>query len=106
MTRRVTGIEFVRGFLQHTLPRGFQKVWHYGWMGSNNRIKLDEVKWLVWLFFGWTYWLASGHTPQETPYRKSAVTSRECGGEMHAVDVSFKPVRVLPEHAVAYLDSG
>ena len=105
-TRRVAGMEFVRGFLQHTLPCRFQKVRHYGWMGSNSRIKLDEAKWLVWLFLGWTYWLASGHAPQETPRKKRTVRCRECGGMMQIVDVSFKPVAVLPEHSIAYLDSG
>ena len=29
-TRTVSGKEFVRGFLQHNLPRGFQKVRYYG----------------------------------------------------------------------------
>jgi hypothetical protein len=105
-TRCATGIEFVRGFVQHTLPRGFQKVRYYGWMSPNSRIKFDEAKWLVWLFLGWTYWLASGHAPQETPHETPPVRCEQCGSEMHIVEVSFKPVRVLPEHAVGYLDSG
>ena len=105
-TRRVTGMEFVRGFVQHTLPPGFQKVRHYGWMSSNSRVTLDEVKWLVWLFLGWTYWLASGHAPQETPRKKPPVCCRECGGQMHVVAVSYHPVMVLPEHSIPYLDSG
>ncbi len=48
---------------QQAMPRGLQKVRHYGWMSPNSRIRLDEVRWLVWLFLGWTFWLASGHTP-------------------------------------------
>jgi hypothetical protein len=64
-TRTVSGEEFVRGFTQHVLPRGMQKVRHYGWMGANCRVSLDEVKWLIWLFLGWVYWLASGHAPQD-----------------------------------------
>ena len=59
-TRRVDGHEFVRGFVQHTLPPGFQKIRHYGWMSPNSKVSLDEVKWLVWLFLGSTFWLASG----------------------------------------------
>ena len=57
-------------------------------MSSNSRINLDEVKWLVWLFLGSTYWLASGHAPQETHRKRPPVCCRECGGEMHVVDVS------------------
>lgn len=26
--------EFVRRFLQHVLPKGFQRVRHYGWLGA------------------------------------------------------------------------
>jgi hypothetical protein len=48
----VTGVEFVRGFLQHVLPKGFLKVRHYGWMVSHSRTARDHVKWLVWLFLG------------------------------------------------------
>lgn len=33
-------------------------------MSSNNRVGLDNVRWLVWLFLGWMYWLRNGHAPQ------------------------------------------
>lgn len=106
-TRTVTGREFVRGFLQHTLPRGFQKVRYYGWMRSGKRrIQRDEVKWLVYVLLGWMYWLASGHAPQATPKTSSVVRCAECGETMQVVEVTYEPVRTLSEHALAYLDSG
>ena len=37
---------------------------------------------------------------------KPPVRCRECGGQMQVVGVSFKPITVLPAHAVSYLDSG
>ena len=74
--RRVAGSEFVRGFVQHTLPPSFQKIRHYGWMSSNSKVSLDEVKWLVWLFLGWTFWLASGHAPQRDPASKPRAAMR------------------------------
>jgi hypothetical protein len=104
--RPVPGGEFVRGFVQHTLPPGFQKIRHYGWMSSNCKIGLDEVKWLVWLFLGWTYWLASGHAPQREPIPRPKVRCAQCGGSMRVVDITFEPTDVLSEHALAYLDSG
>jgi len=105
-TRRVAGTEFVRGFVQHTLPRGFHKVRYYGWMSPHSRIPLDEVRWLVWLFLGWTYHLASAHAPQEPPYREPVARCPECGGPMRVVRVSHQPMTTLPEHSIAYLDSG
>ena len=75
-------------------------------MSSNSKVSLDEVKWLVWLFLGWTYWLAARRAPQETPYPKPPVRCGKCGGQMQVVRVSFQPITVLPAHAVSYLDSG
>jgi hypothetical protein len=105
-TRRVEGLEFVRGFVQHTLPRGFQKIRYYGWMSPNSRLSLDAVKWLVWLFLGWTYWLGSGHAPQQPLPEPTPVRCPKCGGPMRMVGGSFQPITVLPEHPVPYLDSG
>ena len=105
-TRTVAGTEFVRGFVQHTLPPGFQKIRHYGWMSSNSKVSLDEVKWLVWLYLGWTYWLASSRVPQNTPRQPSTLRCALCGGRMKVVHVTSEPTEVLSEHALAYLDSG
>ncbi len=104
--RTVTGTEFVRGFLQHTLPPGFQKIRHYGWMSSNSKVSLEEVKWLVWMFWGWTFWLASGHVPRKPPRQASVLRCAMCGGRMKVVHVTFESTEVLSEHALAYLDSG
>jgi hypothetical protein len=105
--RTVSGTEFVRGFVQHTLPRRFQKVRYYGWMrNGKRRIQRDEVKWLVYMFLGWMYWLATAHAPQVTAKPPSTVRCAECGEAMHVVEVTYQPVRTLSEHALAYLDSG
>lgn len=104
--RTVPGGQFVRGFVQHTLPPGFQKVRHYGWMSSNSKVGLEEVRWLIWLFLGWTFWLASGHAPHDGPIARSKVRCAQCGGEMRVVGITFEPTDVLPAHALSYLDSG
>jgi hypothetical protein len=104
--RRVAGTEFVRGFVQHTLPPRFQKIRHYGWMSANSKVSIDEVKWLVWLYLGWTFWLASGYAPQQPKIEPPVLRCAECGGEMRVVDITFEPGGVLSEHALAYLDSG
>lgn len=106
LTRNVPGERFVGGFLQHSLPRGFHKVRYYGWMNSSSAIELEEVQWLVWLFLGWTFWLASGYAPQEQPIERPGVRCAECGGPMRIVKVVHENCRTLVEHSVAYLDSG
>ena len=106
VTRKVSGERFVGGFLQHTLPRGFQKVRYYGWMNPTSTIDLEEVRLLVWLYLGWTFWLASGHAPQEEPPERRGVRCAECGGPMRIVEVVSENYHTLVEHSVAYLDSG
>jgi hypothetical protein len=106
----VDGWKFVRGFLQHVLPKGFRKVRHYGWMASSSRTTLDRVRWLVWLYRGWTYWLASGVAPPPKRHQ-SRIRCQDCGGPLSVTMmvgaggcVLWK--RPFPDHALAYFDSG
>lgn len=105
VTRTVAGNEFVRGFVQHTLPRGFQKIRYYGWQSQNHATSMDEVRWLVWLYLGWIYWLASRLPPAE-PSPGSTVRCQRCGGRMRCVLVTGDAGEVLYGHPLAYLDSG
>ncbi len=80
-------------------------------IASNSRTTRDMVRWLVWLFRGWTYWLGSGIAPQ--PERRPPLTPRcrHCGGDLEVMGVIDAKSRVLcrrplPDHAMDYLDSG
>lgn len=39
----VSGEEFVRRLLQHVLPKGFQRVRHYGWLGAAANEKRERI---------------------------------------------------------------
>jgi hypothetical protein len=39
----IRGSEFVRRFLQHVLPQGFQRVRHYGWLGAAAQAKRERI---------------------------------------------------------------
>lgn len=109
-TRTVDGWKFARGFLQHVLPNGFRKVRHYGWMASNSRTTLDRVKWLVWLYRGWTYWLASGVAPQPERHQ-NRIRCKDCGGALSVTmivnaDGRILMKRSLPDHSPIYTDTG
>jgi len=109
-TRTVEGVQFVRGFLQHALPKGFRKVRHYGWMASNSRTTLDRIKWLVWLFLGWTYWLGSGVAPQPESRQPQRPKCPHCDGELRMIGMTDAEghiiCRVLADYATKFLDSG
>ncbi len=105
-TRTLTGNQFVGGFLQHVLPSGLKKIRYYGWMSSNSKTHIDEVRWLVWFFLGWRFWLASGYAPQQEPIEREPVRCAVCGGEMLIVAIVNDNCRALVEHSLDYLDSG
>jgi hypothetical protein len=79
--RHVGGEQFVRSFVQHILPRGFQKIRYYGWMSPNCKLQLADVRWLVWLWRGWTYWLGSPMFQPE-PRQRPLSECQRCGGEL------------------------
>ncbi|MFC2172481.1 transposase [Acidobacteriota bacterium] len=45
--RTVCAMEFIRRFLQHVLPKGFQKVRYYGFLHPSNRHKLKYIQYLL-----------------------------------------------------------
>ncbi|GAB5486184.1 MAG: hypothetical protein Pars93KO_26180 [Parasphingorhabdus sp.] len=83
-TRRLDGESFVRAFTQHILPKGFQKIRYYGFMSPNNKLKLEDTRWLVWLWKGWTYWLGSGLFHPE-PIKKKPPLCQSCGSDLELI---------------------
>lgn len=39
----LTGIEFIRRFLQHTLPSGFKRVRYYGWLSPAAKARFERI---------------------------------------------------------------
>lgn len=107
LSRTVSGEAFVKSFAQHILPTGFRKVRYYGWMASNSKTKLEELRMVVWFSLGWVYWLASAHAPQKPLKPMPKVCCRACGAPMRVLAISDQPIRpTLTSHSRAYLDSG
>ena len=77
-------------------------------MSANSKVSLAEVKWLVWLFLGWTYWLASGYAPPEKPLT-TPLRCKACGGVLRVVEVTFESLQsrgIVPDQSLGYFDSG
>ncbi len=103
-TRRVPGEEFVRGFLQHTLPPKFQKLRYYGFASQNSKLSMAWIRMLVWFYLGWCYVLAKQDVPEPLP--KRPVRCAECGSEMQLVAITDGSGALLYNHPLPYLDSG
>tara|TARA_R110002111_G_scaffold238126_2_gene299413 strand:+ start:228 stop:1376 length:1149 start_codon:yes stop_codon:yes gene_type:complete len=106
--KTVAGETFVEDFLQHVLPTNFMKIRHCGWMSGNSKVSVEEVKWLVWIVLGWTFWLGSGHAPQSEPLT-TPIKCAACGGRVRVTEVTYTSLSSLgirPEHGLSYFDSG
>jgi hypothetical protein len=104
VTRNVSGNEFVRGFLQHTLPPRFQKLRYYGFASANCKLKFAWVQLLVWFYLGWCAVLAK-QKPANSPIRPPFPCVK-CSGVMQLVAITDGQGRSLYNHPLPYLDSG
>jgi hypothetical protein len=83
-------LEFIRRFLQHVLPAGFQKVRHFGFLSPSSGIVLEAVRWLVTLFNGAFFALVAKSV--EGPTTTSTPRCPACGGPMSVL--GFVPASV------------
>jgi hypothetical protein len=111
-SRPVSGNEFVRGFLQHTLPRNFQRLRYYGFASPNSKLQFAWVRMLVWFYLGWCYWLARQAEPEPIERRlvrcaghRSPAGGLVGGGEMQLTAITDGSGRLLYYHPLPYLDS-
>ena len=86
-TRRLEGQAFVRAFAQHILPPGFQKVRYYGFMSPNSKLQLATARWLVSLWKGWTYYLAT-RMPRTEPTKRKPPPCKRCGGQLTLTSIT------------------
>jgi hypothetical protein len=91
---RLEADEFLRRFLQHVLPRGFQKVRHYGYLSPRARHCLEAVRWLATLHAKQTFVLRAVDAPAPAP-RPVRPLCRDCGGELHVLTVLRRRGRAL-----------
>ena len=103
VTRTVTGNKFVRGFLQHTLPRNCQRLRYYGFASPNSKLSHGWVRMLVWFYLGWCYVLARRATAERID--KPLLRCSACGGEMQLTAITDGSGQVLYGHPLPYLDS-
>jgi Putative transposase/Transposase zinc-binding domain len=79
-TMTLEAMEFLRRFLQHVLPAGFQKVRHYGFLSPNSATSIEAVRWLITLHNGAVFTLLAA--PATEPAAPPAPRCPKCGGPM------------------------
>lgn len=86
-------LEFLRRFLQHVLPAGFQKVRYYGFLSSNSGTTIEAVRWLVTIHNGDTFTLIAKR-PEESATQPTP-RCPTCGGLMSVLAFERAPVPPL-----------
>ena len=93
-TRFLEGERFVRAFAQHTLPAGFKKIRYYGFLSSNNRLRLADARMLVMLWLGWMFCLSDVLVQPQVPRRKPPQCDR-CGADLRLMGITDSSGRWL-----------
>ena len=78
----VSAEEFLRRYLQHVLPRGFQKVRHFGFMHPRSKTNWEWLSMLVTVSLSLVYVLTVMAKPQ--PVRRAS-RCPDCGGDLEFV---------------------
>jgi hypothetical protein len=91
----VTAEEFIRRFLQHVLPCGFQKVRHYGFAHPREQVDHEWLKMLVAVTLQLVYVLTVAAQPLPVPHRPPCP---QCGGELTYVGFLPAPRRPSVSH--------
>lgn len=86
-TMTLDALEFIRRFLQHVLPSGFQKVRHYGFLSPNSSPSAEAVRWLITLHNGQLLLLLA--QPQQTPIWVPRLRCAECGGPLCLIGLTL-----------------
>jgi len=86
---------------------------------AGREVDASNVRWLVWLFRGWTYWLASGIAPQTERIVTKSPVCEKCGGNHKFVEMTFRSKHLhrwslllkqtedpLAQHKSGYIDTG
>src|SRR5262245_56698054 len=76
-TMTLDALEFLRRFLQHVLPAGFQKVRHFGLLSANSALSLETVRWLIAVQLGTLFTLRALQPVRAEP---PALRCEACGG--------------------------
>ena len=60
-------MEFLRRFLQHVLPKGFQKVRHHGFLHHNSNHSIEDLRLMIRASQGENHYLEPTTSQEETP---------------------------------------
>jgi hypothetical protein len=91
--RRMTldAMEFLRRFLQHVLPAGFQKVRQYGFLSAHSGTAIEAGRWLVTMHNGAIFVLSAAEEPAVPATLRCPV----CGGPLRILGFLPTPAAAL-----------
>ena len=94
---KIDVLEFIRRFLQHSLPSGFMKVRYYGFMHPCCSVPLEKIRASIELIHGFDVEISDS---TEGLRKKTAPVCPDCGCEMRYI------CSVLPHEMPHYRGAG
>ena len=92
-TMEIEPMEFLRRFLQHTLPDGFMKIRYYGFLHPNSRYDIQDIREQISMLQEVIKFMLD-ETPGDK-IRKAmkpfSCRDKKCGGIMIMLDYNFNP---------------
>ena len=87
----VTAEEFIRRYLQHVLPRGFQKIRHFGFAHSRSKTNWEWLAMMVTTTLNLVYTLI---VTAKAPRARRTLKCCECGGDLELLGfIRYEPDR-------------
>jgi len=80
-TMTLPAIEFIRRFLQHVLPKGFQKIRYFGFLHPKNRVQFNILRLLL---------NCKPHVRKDNNKREFIFKCPNCGKEMVLFDTTLR----------------
>jgi len=96
-TATISAVEFIRRFLLHTLPSGFVRIRHYGFLANRNRTaNLNFIRRLLKLT---SQVLKTSHSLQEMMVKLTGIDITRCPSCLKG---TMQPVAQIPRHSAKH----
>lgn len=89
----VSAEEFIRRLMQHVLPRGFQKIRHYGFMHKRSKVPISWLAMLVTITLNMVYTLVVGPRSEMSTRPKARCSA--CGSELECLGCGARAILKL-----------
>ncbi|NQU34465.1 MAG: transposase, partial [Bacteroidetes bacterium] len=100
-TETISGVEFLKRFLDHIVPPYFRRIRHLGFLSTRNKtVSIEAARRSLGYSAGLTITLSRAQILELRFGERSQLKCRDCGGELHLLE-TFAKQRAPPANVEA-----